>query len=151
YLAPSEPGGSRFNELARFWVEAGHNVTVVCGNLGYATGQRVQGTEGRWHTNQIDGAVSVWRCHVPASYNSGYAGRAWAFVGFLLSAMMVLPRVRRPDIVIATSPPLTIAITGWLASRARRRRVPWVFEVRDLWPESAITTGVLPARGIVTR
>jgi glycosyltransferase involved in cell wall biosynthesis len=46
-------------------------------------------------------------------------------------------------VVIATSPPLVAVIPAWIASRIFHRRVPWIFEVRDLWPESAISTGVL--------
>ncbi len=53
----------------------------------------------------------------------------------------------RPDIIVATSPPLTVAPTMWLLSRLRR--VPAVFEVRDLWPESAIDTGVLTSKPLI--
>jgi glycosyltransferase involved in cell wall biosynthesis len=69
----------------------------------------------------------------------------WAFFGFTLSASMAAIRVPRPDVVIATSPPLVTTIPGWVAARVSRRPAPWIFEVRDLWPESAITTGVLTA------
>jgi len=53
--------------------------------------------------------------------------------------------------VIATSPPLVAAIPGWIAARVSRYPVPWIFEVRDLWPESAITTGVLKAGSLLTK
>jgi glycosyltransferase involved in cell wall biosynthesis len=54
-------------------------------------------------------------------------------------------------VVIATSPPLTTAIPGFVAARLRLRQAPLVFEVRDLWPESAITTGVIRAGGVLAR
>jgi glycosyltransferase involved in cell wall biosynthesis len=151
YLAPGDPGGSRFNELAKLWAHAGHDVTVIAGNLNYATGLRTEGTRGRWLTRQADGAVAVVRCHVPASYNSGLIGRLWAFLGFTLSSSTAVLRERRPDIVIATSPPLNIAVPGVLAARARFRGARWVFEVRDLWPESAVTTGVMRREALLTR
>lgn len=141
YLMPGQPGGSRFNEFARLWSEAGHEVSVIAGTVNYATGETPERYRGRWLTRERDGAVDVWRCHVPSSYSRGYAGRMWAFFGFTLSAATAAMRAARPDVVVATSPPLVAVLPGWLA--AKRHRSPWIFEVRDLWPESAITTGVV--------
>lgn len=149
YLQPGEPGGSRFNELARLWSEAGHQVTVVAGTVNYATSKAPERYHGRWTTREQDGQVTVWRCHVPASYGRSYLGRMWAFFAFTLSAATAALRVRRPDVVIATSPPLVAVIPGWLAARRHRARL--VFEIRDLWPESAVTTGVLRERAPLTR
>ena len=64
---------------------------------------------------------------------------------------MAALRAHRPDIVIATSPPLVATIPGWVAARLSIHPVPWIFEVRDLWPESAVTTGVLRAESVLTR
>src|SRR5205823_5310233 len=98
-----------------------------------------------------DGDVRVLRCHVPSSYTRGYLGRMWAFFGFTLSAMTAALMVKDPDVIVATSPPLVAAIPGWVAARVRLRRLPWIFEMRDLWPESAITTGVLRAGSLLTK
>lgn len=149
YLAPGQPGGSRFNELARLWREAGHQVVVIAGTLNYATGETPEDLRGAWIRKRDEDGIEVWRCHVPTTYSRGYAGRMWAFFGFTVSSIVAAFRVARPDVVIATSPPLTTAVTGWIA--ALRHRAPWVFEIRDLWPESAITTGVLSERGLLTR
>lgn len=149
YLFPGEPGGSRFNELARLWSEMGHRVTVIAGTLNYTTGHVPRRYRGRWLTREHDGPVTVWRAHVPATYTRSYAGRMWAFFGFTLSATTAALRIARADVVVATSPPLIAAIPGYALSRLRR--VPLVFEVRDLWPESAVTTGVLRREGLLTR
>ena len=150
YLGPGEPGGSRFNELARMWTRSGHHVTVIAGNLNYATGKpTVDG--GRWVVRHEEEGVDVWRCHVPSTYNRGYAGRMWAFFGAALSASWAALRAPRPDVVIATSPPLTAAVPGFIAARWRWRPVPFVFEIRDLWPESAITTGVIGRGSAIAR
>jgi glycosyltransferase involved in cell wall biosynthesis len=151
YLMPGQPGGSRFNEMARLWAEQGHKVTVVAGTVDYASGKVPERYHGRWVSKENDGAVAVYRCYVPATYATSYAGRMWAFVGFTLSASSAALRVPRPDIVIATSPPLVAAIPGWIAARLSSHPVPWIFEVRDLWPESAVTTGVLRAGSPLTR
>ena len=149
FLAPGEPGGSRFNEFARLWRERGHDVTVICGSLNYTTSSVPAHLRGRWTWHGVEEGTDVWRCYVPASYNRGYLGRMWAFFGFTLSSLTAVLRTKRPDVIIATSPPLTTGPTGWLASCWHR--VPWVFEMRDLWPESAITTGVISRGSLLAR
>jgi glycosyltransferase involved in cell wall biosynthesis len=151
YLFPGQPGGSRFNEMAEYWTRAGHDVTVIAGALNYASSVRHPLTENHWCVPLQEGSAKVWRCHVPETYNSSYMGRMWAFFGFVLSASTAALRVPKPDVIIATSPPLTLVIPAWIAARVRHRNVPWVFEVRDLWPESAVTTGVLSASNPLTR
>src|SRR6267142_688588 len=148
---PGQAGGSRFNEFARLWAEAGHEVTVIAGNLSYVTGEVPDNCKGRWTSREVDGPVTVWRCNVPASYGRSYLGRMWAFFGFTLSSATAALRVPRPDVVIATSPPLVTAIPAWLIARFRGRHIPFIFEIRDLWPESAITTHVLRRKSLLTK
>ena len=151
YLMPGSSGGSRYNEFARLWAAAGHEVTVVAGNLDYVTGTVPERYHGHWITREKDGDVTVLRCHVPRTYSKSYAGRMAAFFGFTLSSSHAAMTVARPDVVIATSPPLVAMAPGVLAAKARWKGVPWVFEIRDLWPESAITTGVLKEGAPLTR
>jgi lipopolysaccharide/colanic/teichoic acid biosynthesis glycosyltransferase/glycosyltransferase involved in cell wall biosynthesis len=143
YLMPGHSGGSRFNELARLWSQAGHEVTVIAGTVDYISGKKPEKYRGRWLTREKDGLVTVWRCHVPGTYAKSYLGRAWAFFGFTLSAATAALLERGADVVIATSPPLVTPLPGFIASRLRARPGKLVFEIRDLWPESAITTGVV--------
>ena len=75
YLLPGQAGGSRFNELARLWSEAGHQVTVIAGTVNYSTGETPERYRRHWVTREEDGPVTVYRCHVPASYGRSYAGR----------------------------------------------------------------------------
>jgi glycosyltransferase involved in cell wall biosynthesis len=149
FVGPGQPGGSRFNEFARFWREAGHDVEVVAGSLDYATGTIPSDLAGRWRCRRVEDGTNVTRCYVPATYNRSYPGRMWAFFAFGLSSTHAAIASRRPDVVIATSPPLTASITGWCA--AKWHRVPWVFEIRDIWPESAITTGVMTRSSLLAR
>ena len=151
YLPPGQPGGSRFNEMVGFWEQAGHQVTVIAGTVNYVTGEVFEGYRGRWVSKGVEGSTTVWRCHVPSAYSRSYVGRTWAFLAFTLSSIVAALTTDRPDVVIASSPPLVAAIPGWVAARCRVRRVPWIFEVRDLWPESAVTTGVLKERSVLTR
>jgi glycosyltransferase involved in cell wall biosynthesis len=151
YLMPGQGGGSRFNEFAKIWAAAGHQVTIIAGNLSYTTGEVPEKYRGHWTLREQDGPVTVWRCHVPASYGRSYVGRIWAFFGFTLSSSTAAWRVERPDVTIATSPPLVTPIPAWLVSRVRKPRTPLIFEIRDLWPESAVTTNVLRRDSLLTR
>lgn len=151
YLQPGQPGGSRFNEMARLWADSGHRVSVIAGNVNYTTGKKLDGGPRRRIVSEQDGPVKVWRCDVPESYSRSYRGRMWAFTAFALTASAAILRAEKPDVIIATSPPLTIALPGILAARLRWGHTPWIFEVRDLWPESAVTSGVLSSRSLLTR
>jgi glycosyltransferase involved in cell wall biosynthesis len=73
------------------------------------------------------------------------------YAGFVLSSSTAAMRMTRPDVVIAVSPPLSAVFPGWIASRAGKKTVPWIFEVGDLWPESAVTTGVVSATSFLTK
>ena len=149
YLLPGCPGFSRYNEFARLWSLAGHEVTVIAGTVDYASGKAPARYAWRWTTRERDGKTTVWRCHVPQTYGKGTLGRMWAFFGFTLSACTAALRCGPADVVIASSPPLLVAFPAWLAARLRRAR--YVFEVRDLHPESAVTTGVLRPDALLTR
>lgn len=149
YLAPSDAGGSRWNQFARYWAQAGHEVTVLAGMVHYAVGTKPAAYKGRFVVREREpSGVTVYRCHVSESYNRSFLGRFWAYLSFLVSSTLVgLLRAGRADVVLATSPPLTVAPTMCLLSLLKR--APAVFEVRDLWPESAIDTGVLTSRPLI--
>ena len=151
YLLPGRPGGSRFNEMCRSWSDKGHAVTVIAGTVDYTTGSVPEVYRGRWTTEEADGEVKVIRCHVPATYSKSYLGRMWAFFGFTLSASTAALHAERADVVIATSPPLIAVLPGWIAARCSFTPCPWIFEIRDLWPESAVTTGVIARDALLTR
>ena len=144
FLEEDDPGGSRFNEMTRVWAESGHQVTVISGMVHYASGRKRDKHRGRFIVRESYGAnITVYRCHVSEAYNASFAGRLWAYFSFVFSSVIagVFYARRRCHVVLVTSPPLFVGITGFLLSRWKR--VPLVFEIRDLWPESAIDTGVL--------
>lgn len=133
YTTREMPGGTRSYELARRLVERGHEVHVITTD----TGARHSGVT--WRESVHDG-VHVHRMPVPYSNTMSYRRRIASFVEFAVGASIRATRVH-PDVVLATSTPLTVAIPGIIA--ARLRRVGFVFEVRDLWPELPIEIGAL--------
>ena len=141
FLGKDDAGGSRWNQFARYWAEAGHEITILAGTVHYNSGQKAPQYKGKFVVREQEmPGVTVYRCHVSESYNKSFVGRAWAYLSFAFSSTYAgLFKAGRPDIILATSPPLTVAKTmSWLKFWRRR---PVVFEVRDLWPESAIDTG----------
>jgi glycosyltransferase involved in cell wall biosynthesis len=149
FLEENDPGGSRWNELTRNWTEQGVNVTVFGGMMHYNGSEKRPEYKGKYFKKNMQGKVTVWRCHVSESYNKNFLGRLWGYFSFMFSSLWAgLFKVRgKFDVVIVTSPPLFVGLTGYIISRLRR--VPLIFEVRDLWPESAIDTGVLRNKLII--
>ncbi len=149
FLEQDDPGGSRFNELTAQWTEMGNEVTVIAGMMHYNGHEKRPIYKGKWFVNNQQGKVDVWRTHVSESYNAGFVGRLWGYFSFVFSALWAgLFKIKgKYDIIVVTSPPLFIGITGYLLSRVKRK--PFIFEIRDLWPESAIDTGVVTNKFII--
>lgn len=149
FLEEGEGGGSRFNEFTRHWVAQGHQVTVLGGMIHYNGDRKPAEYKGKWCVRKMQGSVEVWRSHVSETYNAGFVGRLWGYFSFMFSSLWTgLFKVKgKYDIILVTSPPLFIAVTGYILSGLKR--IPFVFEVRDLWPESAIDTGVLNNRLLI--
>jgi glycosyltransferase involved in cell wall biosynthesis len=148
FLKDHEGGGARWNEMTRIWIECGHSVTVLAGNVHYMSGP---GNERQPAFSEYTsaGGARVISCYVAPGYHSGFVGRIWSYLSFVLSALFAgLFLVKtKCDAVIVTSPPLFVGVAGWWIAIVKR--IPFVFEVRDLWPESAIETGVLKNRLLI--
>ena len=143
FLEEDDSGGSRWNEITKVWTDAGHDVTVIAGMMHYGGAAKRPEYKKKFHVRRQQGKVKVHRTHVSEAYNSGFVGRLWAYFSFMFSSLWAgLFKVRgKYDVVVVTSPPLFVGFSGYLISLFKR--IPMVFEVRDLWPESAIDTGVL--------
>ncbi len=126
---PWEPGWQRPWQFARRLARAGHEVTVICGGR-KAVSEHLEGVE-------------VLRLAVPYENAMVFQQRVRSFVFFMARASWFAAKVKA-DVVFASSTPLTTAVPGIIASRVRR--APFVFEVRDLWPEAPVALGFLRNR-----
>jgi glycosyltransferase involved in cell wall biosynthesis len=133
YCNPGMTGGIRSYEQARRLVARGHEVHVITTDI--TPGKRALG----WRRTVDDGIHVHWFA-IPYSNNMSYARRLRAFAEFMVLSAAKAARLKA-DLVFATSTPLTVAVPGVIA--AKLRRVPFVFEVRDLWPEVPIEMGAL--------
>ncbi|MCH7925362.1 MAG: glycosyltransferase family 4 protein [Planctomycetes bacterium] len=129
--------GTRSYEMSRHLIEAGHRVTMICG--AYAAGDSGDEGGGRISEQDVDG-IHVLRVNQRYGNEMGFAKRVLAFGRFARTARKLVSGLDA-DLVFATSTPLTVGIPGMKG--ARRLGVPFVFEVRDRWPELPIALGVI--------
>lgn len=147
YLRPGEPGHSRVNEYARRWAESGHQVSVITGQTSYMTGRKEREYFRKLCVREKDGKVEVYRCFVPDDANRSFLRRAYSYFAFAFSSAVIFKRLKSPSVLLASSPPLTIGMPALMI--CRMTKIPMLFEVRDLWPESAISTGVLTNKPMI--
>ena len=134
--------GTRSYEFSTHLLSQGHEVTMVAG----ASEHSERSSTGLVEEETVDG-IKVLRLGIPYSQMLGPLARMVSFGAYAGLASTILPRVDRPDVVFATSTPLTAGIPGLIA--ARWFRVPFVFEVRDLWPEIPIALGYLKGKSVI--
>jgi glycosyltransferase involved in cell wall biosynthesis len=149
---PPEPGApaARVSELARAWVRSGHEVTVLTGMPNHPTGVVPVEYRGRALVSERFHGVDVVRTWIYAAANKGRVRRSLSYASYATSATIWGQlHTRRPDVVIATSPQLLCGVAGRFA--AAMHGSPFIFEVRDLWPESIVAVGALPAGHPVVR
>jgi colanic acid biosynthesis glycosyl transferase WcaI len=144
---PPEMGApaARVSELSARWVERGHEVTVLTGMPNHPTGVVPEAYRGHVALRETWRGVDVLRTWIYATANKGVLRRGLAYGSFAASSVAIggLAReVRRADVVIATSPQFLCALSG--LALARLWRVPYVLEIRDLWPQSIVEVGALP-------
>jgi glycosyltransferase involved in cell wall biosynthesis len=142
---PPEMGApaGRAAELSRRWVEEGHQVTVLTGFPNHPTGivppeyrRKFRRLVNRENVNGVN-VVRTWL--LPFANRKAYE-RMLNYSSFCISSATTGMFVDRPDLVIASSPQLLVGLSGWWLARCKR--VPFVFEVRDLWPESLVAVGI---------
>jgi glycosyltransferase involved in cell wall biosynthesis len=139
FTTPKGAAGTRSYEMARRLVAQGHNVTMVCGSYGGGkTGLYGPFQRGR-RAGQVDG-IDVIEFNLLYSNKDGFLKRASTFFKFALHSVR-LALTERYDVVFATTTPLTAGLPG-IAARWLRSK-PFVFEVRDLWPELPRAMGVI--------
>lgn len=132
---------SRLFEHAKVWVGAGHDVTVITCAPNFPKGQVFPGYRNRWYSPETVDGIRVVRVKSYITANEGFLKRTLDYVSFAASGFVAGLFQRRPDVVVATSPQFFCAVGGW--ALAAVRRVPFVFELRDLWPATIKAVGAV--------
>jgi glycosyltransferase involved in cell wall biosynthesis len=132
---------SRTFEHCREWVRAGHQVTVITTAPNFPRGEVFAGYRNLlWQREETDGiqVVRVWS-YITA--NAGFAKRTLDYLSFMVTGFLAGLVLRRPDVIVGTSPQFFTNCAAWVLSVLKLR--PFVFELRDLWPESIKTVGAM--------
>jgi len=136
-----EPGGTRHHELARCLAERGHKMTIIASPVSYLTGASVRLPPASEKRGGEPEGVRVIRAYTYQALHKSFIHRVFSFFTFMTASFFAGLGVKNVDLVWGTSPPIFQGVTAWLL--ARLKRVPFLFEVRDLWPTFAIAVGVL--------
>jgi colanic acid biosynthesis glycosyl transferase WcaI len=134
---------SRVYEHACYWVRWGHRVTVITCAPNFPEGKVYAGYRNRWYqVEEIDG-IRVVRVKTFIAKNKGVLRRILDYLSFMVTGFPAGLLQTRPDVIVATSPQFFTVVAGWAV--AAIRRLPFVFELRDLWPASITAVGALRA------
>lgn len=145
YFPPeSNAPASRVHEMCKRWMRDGHEVTVITGVPNAPEGLLYSGYRNCWRQREVIDGINVVRVWTHIAANKGTIRRILNYVTFMFSAVLAAMRQPRPDLLIATSPQFFCGIAGMIATSLRR--VPFVLEIRDIWPESIATVGAIRTR-----
>ena len=132
---------TRTFEHARRWVRAGAKVTVVTTAPNFPAGKLFPGYRNRLFQREwIDGVETI-RVWTYITANEGFARRTLDYMSFMVTGFLTSLFLARPDVIVSTSPQLFTACAAYVLSLFKRR--PFVFELRDLWPDSIIAVGAM--------
>jgi len=134
--------GVLMTQLAEELAELGHRITVITSMPHYDTNRIWDSYRGRLVVHECQGLMDIYRVYlyVPQQ-KENFKGRLLNYASFHLLSGLVATFIRHPDVILVPSPPLTNGVTGFLISRLRR--IPFVYNVQDIWPDVVIRVGVM--------
>jgi len=138
---------SRTYEHCKQWVKDGHEVTVVTCAPNHPRGKVYEGYRNRAVQYEKKDGIQVIRVWTYVTANEGFFKRTLNYVSFMVAAILLTPWLAKMDVVVTTSPQFFNGLAGYFVSRLKR--IPWVLEIRDLWPESILAVGAIRNRGII--
>jgi hypothetical protein len=136
FVSPDEPGHTRHFEMARYLRGCGHELVIVGSDSNYQTGLRTVDRKGLFVEQVVDG-VRIFRAYSAPTLHRSYFWRFISFFSFMFSSVWTALQVKDADLIMGTTPPIFQAVSAWLVALVRRK--PFLLEVRDLWPEFAIS------------
>jgi glycosyltransferase involved in cell wall biosynthesis len=147
---PPEIGApsARIYEMARHWVELGNEVHVVTCFPNHPTGIIPDKYKGMKYLHEMMDGIHIHRNYVYATPNKGFMKKTLGHISFMFSSVLIsMRKIKKPDVIITSSPTFFSIFSGYWYSL--RKRVPFVLEIRDLWPAAMIELGVMK-KGAVT-
>jgi glycosyltransferase involved in cell wall biosynthesis len=137
FAALDEAGGTRHYEIAAHLVKKGHQVSIIASPISYLSGKNGASQPKK----QISDDITIYRTYTYPALHKNFIHRVISFISFMTSSFLKGLQIRHLDLIWGTSPPIFQAFSAWLISRLKG--VPFLLEIRDLWPAFAIEVGVL--------
>ncbi len=138
---------SRTYENSLEWIRLGHQVTVITCAPNFPRGTVFWGYKNKiWQTEFVNG-IKVIRVWTYITANQGFVKRSLDYISFMFSSFFASFFIKNIDVIIGTSPQFFTVVSAYLTSLVKRR--PWVFELRDIWPESIKAVGALKNSWII--
>ena len=141
FAPETNAAASRVYERACYWVRWGHTVTVVTCAPNFPRGVLFDGYRNRWHQTEVIDGIRVVRVKTFIAANRGVVLRSLDFLSFGVNGLVAALLESRADVVAATSPQLFAAVAGHAVGALKR--LPFVFELSDLWPASIAAVGAI--------
>ncbi|MCW8877895.1 MAG: glycosyltransferase family 4 protein [Kangiellaceae bacterium] len=132
---------TRTYEHAREWVKQGHRVTVITCAPNFPEGKVFEGYKNKWFSKETIEGIEVRRVKTYITANEGFVKRILDYLSFMVTGFLASLFVKKVDVVVATSPQFFTACSGWAVSAIMR--IPFVFELRDIWPASITAVGAM--------
>jgi glycosyltransferase involved in cell wall biosynthesis len=138
---------TRTYEHCRQWVNDGHKVTVVTCAPNHPQGRVYEGYRNRVFQRETIDGISVVRVWTFVTANEGFFKRTLNYLSYMCSAILVSLLLPKSDAVLSTSPQFFNGLAGYFVGRLLR--IPWILEIRDLWPESIVAVGAIKNPAII--
>lgn len=140
---------ARMSAMCSRWASMGHSVEVITCAPNVPSGIVYAGYANRLVQSETLEGVRVTRVWTHLAANKGSAGRILNFLSYMFAAVFFAWFRKRPDLVVATSPQFFCGWAGLVFARLRIRRIPFVLEIRDLWPDSIVAVGAMKNRRLL--
>jgi glycosyltransferase involved in cell wall biosynthesis len=141
YATSDQPGASRHYQHIRSLMRHGYRVTLITSYVKNRLRMIPAEYEGTKIAQEREGDLTIFKTYAYPNYGHDFRTRMLNYLSFVFYAILASFKVPACDLVFASSPSLFVGVAGYVVSRLRR--VPFVFEVRDLWPETAVVMGAL--------
>lgn len=132
---------TRTYEHAREWAKLGHKVTIITGVPNFPEGKVFARYKNKWFQKEIIDGIEVRRVKTFITANEGFVKRTLDFLSFMATGFFAGLFVKKPDVIVGTSPQFFTACAAWALSAIKRK--PFIFELRDIWPASITAVGAM--------